>query len=130
MPGAGQEASRIGLGTYHYAGGNGFGPLSLFALLQAAGFAGADLPGATAVKNYAAWSGALGTDGSIVTGFDLYVTQGTVYFENNANANAADAPVDATGPLRIRDYTMDQLKKLSFFCPVGTPFDVRIQLVG
>jgi len=36
------EASRIGLGTYKYAGANGFADSTLLQLLTAAGFDGAD----------------------------------------------------------------------------------------
>jgi hypothetical protein len=119
-----QEASRVGIGSYKYAGANGFATSTLLELLNLAGAALADLPGAT--NNIV-------TDPSILTGYDIYIVTGgaAIYFKNNGGAcTANDYPLDAGASIRERDTAMQELKKRRFFSPPGTAFDIRIALWG
>lgn len=119
-----QEASRIGLGVYKYNGANGFASSSLLELLNLAGAALTDLPGAT--KNIA-------TDPKTITGFDIFIVTGgdSVYMRNDgAVATANDFPLQAGNSHAERDTTIEEIKKRRWFCPAGTAFDIRIAVWG
>lgn len=126
-----QEAARIGLGTYKVSGANGFTSRTLLQLLTDGGFAGSDLPGATALDSSAVLNGKLGTDATVLTSFDMDVVTGFFYYDNDASAATNnDRKVGLGETMRVRDASMSQLKNYRFFCDAGTAFDLRIQLMG